>query len=1097
MSSRVLLAPAGHGKTRYCTIRIQEVRAQALAPVWVILPNQAQVAAFRRRLAEEGGALGVQPGTFYTFYAEILAQAGQPIPRLFDPVQHRLLRAIVDRLYEEGHLRHYAPLRDKPGFVRFLRTLVRELKRARVHRDDLIAAVAGGEERLTELAAIYAGYQDWLVQTGWMDAEGQGWLAALALENDPGLGRDLQLLIVDGFDEFNPTQLEVLRLLADRAAETIVTLTGATGPTRTRITYRRFARALAAVTTALNVEPEPFASPHSASCILHPGFCDPLARLEASLFEPSPQKHPADDAVTFVEAQNRSQEVRAALRWIKACLVRDGMAAHEVAVVARDLAPYRPFLQETAAEFGLPLRLAEGADLLTNPAVAALLSLLLLPLLDWPRRQVVDAWRNPYFDWSGVGADSIGDGDADRLDAAARAGLVIQGLAQWNEALDRLVQMKPATEAAAEDEDLASPEVPAGAEAAALRRKFEAFVAHITPPPEATVRDYVAFIENLIGDDPKLATRFQSAEDAVSEGSLGVVARAWEADSTAQRDVAALRAFKDVLRGLVLADSVLGHKDIPILHARFYADLRGAVEGTSYTASPEPNVPTVLAASVLHARGLSFRAVALLGLSEGEFPQAEQEDTLLRESDRLALRDRGLLIGPRLQGDEVTFFYEAVTRAREKLLLCRPYLADDGQPWEPSPYWEQVRRLMDAPVEHVRPEDPLPAGEAASPQEFVSAAAFWWSSRTARLSSPKSCSAPSECETSPALSQSPERSEGAAEGFATPEDNSYINEFSRAWRWAQMGASVLRARLSDEPGGPHEGDLTALADRLSARYGPRHAWSASRLEAYAACPLLFWFGSGLELEPRTPPEEGYDVRILGIMYHRVLEELYRLASDPTDADELLTLLPTVAQQVFDAAPGEYGFRPTRLWDYQRQELGQILADTVTALVEVSSGYTPVALEQVFGLEGQPVLVIHGDRGELRLRGFIDRIDRGADGRLRVIDYKAGSTPISARDLAEGRRVQLALYALAAREALGLGDVSGGFYWHIGSARASSLKLEKFEGGVEAALRAAVGHALAYAAAVRAGHFQPKPPPGNCPSNCPAAAFCWRYTPRAW
>jgi hypothetical protein len=34
------------------------------------------------------------------------------------------------------------------------------------------------------------------------------------------------LLLVDGFDEFNPTQLEVLKLLSQRASETIITLTG-------------------------------------------------------------------------------------------------------------------------------------------------------------------------------------------------------------------------------------------------------------------------------------------------------------------------------------------------------------------------------------------------------------------------------------------------------------------------------------------------------------------------------------------------------------------------------------------------------------------------------------------------------------------------------------------------------------------------------------------------------------------------------------------------------------------------------------------------------------------------------------------------------
>jgi len=73
-----------------------------------------------------------------------------------------------------------------------------------------------------------------------------------------------------------------------------------------------------------------------------------------------------------------------------------------------------------------------------------------------------------------------------------------------------------------------------------------------------------------------------------------------------------------------------------------------------------------------------------MGLSEGEFPRQEREDVFLRESDRTMLRERGLPLKTRLHGDEATFLYQAVTRARQKLLLTRPYLAQDGQPWEPS-----------------------------------------------------------------------------------------------------------------------------------------------------------------------------------------------------------------------------------------------------------------------------------------------------------------------------------------------------------------------------------------------------------------------------
>jgi ATP-dependent helicase/DNAse subunit B len=1077
MTAHLYLAPAGHGKTTYVLERIREARAaNPLTPIIAILPNQAQVSAFRQRLSQGGGALGVSLGTFYNLYAEVLAWAERPAPCLPEPAQYRLLRSIVVQLTDQGALRHYAPLRDKPGFVVALRALLEELKRARIHRDDFRQAVqtlSSREMRLAELAEIYTAYQDWLLDQGWVDTEGQGWLAASALERQPDLGRHLRLLIVDGFDEFNPTQLAVLKLLVGRAAETIVTLTGSLRP---RPALRRFTRALQAVSQALNLEPEPMAGQPSAP------FVPPLAHLEANLFEPQPQPIPAEGAITFFETQNRAEEVRAALRWLKARLVRDNMAPAEVALLARDLTPYRPLIEEVAAEFGLTLHLREGLNLATSPVIAALLSLLSLPIDDaegaWARRPVLDAWRCPYFEGLAPG---VSVHDADRLDAVARQGLVVQGLDQWRQALDQLVRQAPGGDEVTSslslaDEDLPPAERLTPAAALALQNAFEAFVARVTPPPQATLRKYAAFVEDLIGDDPKLGTRrFASGSAAIppietDDGSLGVVRRARAIPATAQRDIAALRAFKDVLRGLVLAESSLhrGRRvqvgqasgDMGgITYRHFYQELHGAVQGATYylppPESPQAALPVL---SVLNARGLSFRAVALIGLAEGEFPQPEQEDILLRERDRWALRRAGLAaLEPRLRGDEISLFYQAVTRARKKLFLSRPYLADDGQTWEPSPYWRQVRHLVYAPVEHIRPEDPLSLTEIASPQELARAL--------------------------------------AQRSLAALEQTNYLKPVDAAH--LRRSAAVLRARLAPEPQdfstiSMFEGDLTHLAGRISTAYGPDHVWSSSRLEAYGLCPLHFWLGQDLALEPRLPPGEGFDVFILGSMYHEILEEVYRQAGAQADAEHLLQFLPAIAQQVFDKAPDTYGFRPTPLWEIQRRELEQILAQTLVALAEATAGSTPLAQEQVFGMSGHLPLVIQGDGDEFRVRGFIDRVDRDTDGRLRIIDYKSGSTPIAARDLAEGRRLQIALYALAARDALALGDIADGFYWHIGSAKASSLKLGKFEGGVNGALETAVAHALKHVAGVRAGRFAPSPPDSGCPAHCPGASFCWRY-----
>jgi ATP-dependent helicase/DNAse subunit B len=227
------------------------------------------------------------------------------------------------------------------------------------------------------------------------------------------------------------------------------------------------------------------------------------------------------------------------------------------------------------------------------------------------------------------------------------------------------------------------------------------------------------------------------------------------------------------------------------------------------------------------------------------------------------------------------------------------------------------------------------------------------------------------------------------------------------------------------------------------------------------------------------------------MYHVILERLYREATNPADLGAVLARLPEVAQAVFATAPQHYGFRPTALWAQQQAELLRILRDTVTALADESEGWTPRYFEQRFGF-GEKPLVVQTPEGDVRLHGYIDRVDVNTEGHLRVVDYKASGTPITAADLQDGHRLQLPLYALAARDALKLGEVAGGFYWHIGRAEPSSFKLEKFEGGVPGAFATVKQHLAAHVAGIRAGQFQPEPPEGGCPSYCPAIGFCWRY-----
>ena len=192
-----------------------------------------------------------------------------------------------------------------------------------------------------------------------------------------------------------------------------------------------------------------------------------------------------------------------------------------------------------------------------------------------------------------------------------------------------------------------------------------------------------------------------------------------------------------------------------------------------------------------------------------------------------------------------------------------------------------------------------------------------------------------------------------------------------------------------------------------------------------------------------------------------------------------------------AVAAEQGFRQTAWWERTKAEIIATVADSLEELSEIRGPYVPTLFEARFGLAGNPPLVVRDGADRFAVRGLIDRVDLTPDGRVRIIDYKTGgSGAYTHRAVAEGKKLQLPLYALAARDALSLGELADGFYWHIRQARRSSFTLARFKGGPGAAITVAVEHAWSAVRAAREGHFVPHPPDGGCPPWCPAATFCW-------
>jgi len=200
-------------------------------------------------------------------------------------------------------------------------------------------------------------------------------------------------------------------------------------------------------------------------------------------------------------------------------------------------------------------------------------------------------------------------------------------------------------------------------------------------------------------------------------------------------------------------------------------------------------------------------------------------------------------------------------------------------------------------------------------------------------------------------------------------------------------------------------DLRAVVD-------PGEAWEAgpslvaslspSRAGDFMTCPLLYRF----RVVDRFP-EAPSPAAVRGTVVHQVLEDLFDLPSEERTFDRAASMLPAAWEHV----------------QADEVDLATQLFDSADEAQEWLDSAVPL-LEAYFRLE-DPTRLEPAER-ELRvettlddglvLRGFVDRLDRNADGDTRVVDYKTGKAPGEGYE--QKALFQMRFYALVLWKATG-------------------------------------------------------------------------------
>ncbi|MDQ6919638.1 MAG: PD-(D/E)XK nuclease family protein, partial [Candidatus Dormibacteraeota bacterium] len=282
------------------------------------------------------------------------------------------------------------------------------------------------------------------------------------------------------------------------------------------------------------------------------------------------------------------------------------------------------------------------------------------------------------------------------------------------------------------------------------------------------------------------------------------------------------------------------------------------------------------------------------------------------------------------------------------------------------------------------------------------------------------------------------------------------------------GLTATAARASHEFS-EFDGNVAAVAPGLTKLAGGLsrlHPISPSGVETWAACPFRYFLGRVLEVEPTERPEDDESWAISAIdrgsLIHAILEDFFRrlLADGRPAIGEAYTqadreLLEQIARQHFQRVEslGQTGYRLA--WLNEQTAIQLDLRSVLTKDEEFRAGIAvrPEFFEQGFGwAEGWPAAeVALADGTVVRLRGFIDRVDLGAE-EAYVTDYKTGSAygrkDFEADPVVAGTKVQLAVYSNAVRrflEAEGkpAGQVTAS-YWFI-STKGNFNRIEVTDG----------------------------------------------------
>ncbi|MDQ3266456.1 MAG: PD-(D/E)XK nuclease family protein [Myxococcota bacterium] len=971
-----------------------------------ILPDSDRLEeALVRAAAEGSGFVDASGYLTFTQLIEKLGLGGLGPRRPCPPLSSRLVLWSCAQELGPGPFGHFA---GEPAFAREALDVISELKGNGVTP----AAFAEAVEQLPTprlarsqyLARLYAAYEQRLASAQLADREDLLRTALTTLERGPlpsvlrGVGR----IELRDLHDLSPARVSLLLALAHRCD-------------REGIRFQLELPGAGATDVDMAVDPILGAFERAAQECRHVeahktdwvGEGRPLASVGQYLF--SSRRPPENGAIgrtalEVLSVASARAEARTLAR-VVASRLEQGAAPEEVAVAFRELGEEAEAVAEELAGLGIPARLRRGVPL---TATAAGRTALTLPLLVEEAYPAADLARVLTSRYSPRVSEGCPDGAGTLL---AAAGVRDNRLGAEGEQGAYAVRLERFASRIEEREPKKA------ASARALAQCCERLISVCSRLPEET--SLSEFLERwwrtveLLGLVEAVREPARRGEDAtrLERAALQAMAR----DQAALESLQALvEEVREALRGSAAGNRKLSRRT-------FFRWLHDAAADFNLSGAG-PRTGAVRILDVRELPGRSFAHLCLGGVVDGRFPGRSTPHPLFSDDDRRRINatvakpvfrlSTGDLDGraPWRLAEDRLLFYVALSCAREGATVTYARTSG-GQEQLASPFIDELVRVCGIKVQAQAPFPIPPLHEVRTEEDLRARVAIEALARAElRISQPDPAGSLLEQRFRPEPWFSRSEEVGRIEGE----------------RLLAFGDHQRQAK-------PHTGQVGTddLAEPLRElfRYGPEKPLSASSLNRFGNCAFQGFLHDVLRLEePETPGEE-IDKRGEGSFWHKVLEVLIPavrkagLLGRPVEEIPDAMLDQALETGTAHAEQHNHTGHPA-LWKLGRERARFMVARVLSHELHGVPffGMDPAETELRFGRPESPpgwqTVILPAEEGEppIHVEGTIDRLDRGPDGSVAVVDYKSSVTPNKVKERFLTQDFQLPLYLYAARAA---------------------------------------------------------------------------------